>query len=223
MAIFGGTAGMVTMDDSRARFPTSPGLQITSSGYRIEGGPIGLVAGLNSVRIGDGTDAGAAFTTTIASALTGSGSLDKTDLGTLILTSESTYTGGTSVSFGTLQIGDGGTSGSIQGNINNNGTLIFNRTGTLALDGAITGLGHVRRIGTGTTTLSGSGSFMPSFDIQSGTVEADEQRQPRSEPVDLGPRCDPAQRRNAYRHRGGRHVRSRRYLRRQPEPARWQR
>ena len=47
--------------------------------------------------------------------------------GTTILTGDNTYTGGTTISAGTLQIGNGGTTG-ILGNVANNGTLVFNRS-----------------------------------------------------------------------------------------------
>ena len=43
--------------------------------------------------------------------------------GTTILTGNNTYTGGTTISAGTLQLGNGGTTGSIVGNVIDNGTL----------------------------------------------------------------------------------------------------
>ena len=61
-----------------------------------------------AIRVGDGTTPGAAFTARIGSVLSGPGGLDKTDGGTLILTAENTYAGGTRVSGGVLQLGDGG-------------------------------------------------------------------------------------------------------------------
>ena len=45
-----------------------------------------------------------------------------------MLTGANTYTGGTTISAGTLQIGNGGTTGSIAGNVTDNGTLVFNRS-----------------------------------------------------------------------------------------------
>jgi autotransporter-associated beta strand protein len=42
----------------------------------------------------------------------------------LILTGANIYTGGTTISAGTLQIGSGSTTGSIGGNVTNNATLV---------------------------------------------------------------------------------------------------
>src|SRR5258706_15945272 len=58
--------------------------------------------------------------------ISGSGSLAATGTSTLTLTGTNTYTGGTSIAAATLQIGNGGTTGSIVGNVTNNGTLAFN-------------------------------------------------------------------------------------------------
>ena len=73
--------------------------------------------------------------------------------GTVILTAANTYTGGTTISGGILQLGNGG---SITGPIVDNATLSFNRTdATLNLTGNITGTGSVVQAGSGSTvTLS---------------------------------------------------------------------
>ena len=65
------------------------------------------------------------------------GSLVKLGDGTLALTGASTFTGGTTVSGGTLRIGNGGTTGSIGGNVVNNGVLAFHRSNALTFTGAI--------------------------------------------------------------------------------------
>ena len=57
--------------------------------------------------------------------------------GTTILTAGSTYTGGTAISAGTLQLGNGETTGSIVGDVTNNGTLAFNRSDTVTFPGVI--------------------------------------------------------------------------------------
>ena len=70
--------------------------------------------------------------------------------GTEILTGANTYTGATTIAAGaTLQIGNGGTSGSIVSTVADNGTLIFNRSDAAALATVISGSGGVQQIGTG--------------------------------------------------------------------------
>jgi len=146
-------------------------MQFASNGYRIQGDAITLNAGANAIRVGDGSDAGAAFSATIASELSGAGTLQKTDLGTLVLTGANTYTGGTTISAGTLQLGDGGTAGSITGDVTNAGTLAFNRSDAPTFAGVISGGGVVRQSGLGTTTLTGAGSTAGSLEIEHGTLE----------------------------------------------------
>ena len=65
--------------------------------------------------------------------------------GTTILTANNTYTGGTTISAGTLQLGNGGTTGSIVGNVIDNGTLAFNRSDGDVFAGTISGTGAWRR------------------------------------------------------------------------------
>jgi fibronectin-binding autotransporter adhesin len=73
--------------------------------------------------------------------ISGSGSVDKTGAGTLIVTAANTHTGGTTVSAGTLQLGNGGSTGSITGNIANSGTVISKRSDDYTFDGVISGSG----------------------------------------------------------------------------------
>ncbi len=101
--------------------------------------------------------------------------LTKTDTGRLILAGSSSYSGGTTISEGTLQIGNDGATGNLgTGNVINNATLQFNRTGTLDVANAISGTGAVTvdcPIGAGTITLSGANSFSGTVDINSGALE----------------------------------------------------
>ena len=63
----------------------------------------------------------------------------------LILARANTYSGGTTISGGTLQVDDGGNSGTLgSGGISNNATLVFNRGDTgLIVSQAISGSGAV--------------------------------------------------------------------------------
>ncbi|MEI7864121.1 MAG: autotransporter-associated beta strand repeat-containing protein, partial [Chthoniobacterales bacterium] len=92
---------------------------------------------------------------TFAGALSGSGTLLKTNAGTLTLTGANTQSG-TTIGQGTLQIGNGGTTGSLAGVITNNGILAFNRSDNLTNSGTISGTGSLTKNGNGTLTLSGA-------------------------------------------------------------------
>lgn len=96
---------------------------------------------------------------TYAGVISGSGTLTKTGAGKLILTGDNTYTGNTVIDQGTLQIGNGGTTGSVAGNIINNGALVFHRAGTYAFPGTITGSGSVSFEGGGTVVFTDAGAY----------------------------------------------------------------
>jgi outer membrane autotransporter protein len=98
------------------------------------------------------------------------GSLVKVGTGTLTLTGANTYTGGTTINGGGLQLGDGGTSGSILGNVANNGALVFDRSDTMTFAGVISGSGAVSQIGSGTTILTADNPYTGGTTISAGTL-----------------------------------------------------
>lgn len=63
----------------------------------------------------------------------GTGALLKKGAGVLTLTGDNTYSGGTTISTGTLQIGDGSDKGWLQGNVVNDAVMVFNRGGQQAI------------------------------------------------------------------------------------------
>jgi autotransporter-associated beta strand protein len=97
---------------------------------------------------------------------------DPANGGTVILTANNSYSGGTSIDRGTLQLGNGGTSGSITGNVTDNGTLIFDRSDAVTFGGVISGTGTVQQNGTGTTVLAGTNTYSGGTNIASGTLVA---------------------------------------------------
>lgn len=101
------------------------------------------------------------FETTIAGAISGPGGFSKTGLGTLILTGSNTYSGTTTISAGVLQLGNGGTSGSIAGNVINNSLFAIHRSDTVTLGGVISGSGLLIQNGTGTTILTANNTYGP--------------------------------------------------------------
>ena len=90
--------------------------------------------------------------------------------GTTILTADNTYSGGTTITAGTLQLGNGGTSGSILGDVTDNGTLAFNRSDTVTFPGVISGSGSVSQVGSGTTVLTGNNSYGGATTVSAGAL-----------------------------------------------------
>src|SRR5690606_35927896 len=107
----------------------------------------------------------------IGSALGGIGSLTKMGAGTLTLTGANTYTGGTAIDDGTLQIGDGGTTGSIKGDVTNNAALIFNRSNLMLYQGNISGTGTVEKKGADWLILIGANTYTGGTTISEGTLQ----------------------------------------------------
>ncbi|EBD2223750.1 autotransporter outer membrane beta-barrel domain-containing protein [Salmonella enterica subsp. enterica serovar Lexington] len=95
-------------------------------------------------------------------------SLTKTGAGTLILNAENTYTGGTTISEGTLIATNVEALGT--GNVTDNATLEMNTGGDF--DNAISGSGQVVKSGDETLTLSGANSYTGGTTISGGTLVA---------------------------------------------------
>lgn len=113
-------------------------------------------------------------TWTLAGAIGGSGTVKQAGTGTVVLTGDNHYQGGTTISSGTLQLGDGGTSGSIAGNVLDNGTLAFDRSDNVVFDGKISGAGAITHIGAGSTDLTGdSSAFSGATTVSAGTLFVD--------------------------------------------------
>ena len=107
---------------------------------------------------------------TFAGAISGTGSLQQISSGTLMLTGNSSYTGGTTIGAGTLQVGNGGTTGSIAGHVVNNGTLVFSRSDDVSFAGNVTGSGGVQKQGAGSLTLTGANGYSGGTVIATGTL-----------------------------------------------------
>ncbi|MBC8095441.1 MAG: autotransporter-associated beta strand repeat-containing protein, partial [Akkermansiaceae bacterium] len=101
--------------------------------------------------------------------------LTKTTSGTVVLTANNTYSGGVLISGGTLQIGDGDSTGTPGGSgvvITNNSQLTFDRGAgsTLTISGPISGNGAVTKLGAGTVALTGANTYSGSTTISNGAI-----------------------------------------------------
>jgi outer membrane autotransporter protein len=109
--------------------------------------------------------------------------LNKYGTGMLTIAGSATYTGGTSIFGGALQLGTGGSSGSILGNVafcsdasnplcdaSTNKMLVFNRSDTYTFDGAISGRGQVVQFGSGKTILTAVNTYSGPTLVNAGTL-----------------------------------------------------
>nr|QWI66938.1 fibronectin-binding autotransporter adhesin ShdA [Salmonella enterica subsp. enterica] len=100
--------------------------------------------------------------------LFGSGSLVKTGTGELTLNGDNDYSGGTTISDGTLIANHADSLGS--GDIDNSGVL---KVGEGELENTLSGSGSLVKTGTGELTLSGDNSYSGGTTITGGTLIAD--------------------------------------------------
>ncbi|HEY4294117.1 autotransporter-associated beta strand repeat-containing protein [Luteibacter sp.] len=119
-----------------------------------------------TVRAGGGTVDTTGGDVVFTGGVDGNGTLTKTGDGTLTLTGPSTYTGGTVVDQGTLK----GDTGSLQGQIDNNGTVAFDQDGNGNFGGTIDGSGNVVKDGTGTVTFTDANHYDGATIVNDGTV-----------------------------------------------------
>ena len=118
------------------------------------------------------------FTNTISSVVTVSaggnfGTVEQSGGGTVTLTANNTYRGGTIIdNASTLQVGNGGASGGIgTGAVTDNGTLVFDLAGNLTFTNGITGAGGLVQIGSGTLDLTGLNTYSGSTTVSNGVLE----------------------------------------------------
>jgi autotransporter-associated beta strand protein len=167
VGVFTGTAGTITVVGTQA-FDT---LQFSTTGYVLNAGAGGQLqlAGLSGTGTIN-TDSGVVATINTPIVNGSSQSLAKVGGGTLVLTAANTYTGGTTISGGTLQLGNGGASGSIIGNVTDNAVFAINRSDLFTFGGVISGTGAFNQIGTGTTTLTNTNTYTGPTTVSAGTL-----------------------------------------------------
>lgn len=105
--------------------------------------------------------------------IAGTGALVKRGSGTLVVNTNNTYTGGTTIESGTLQLGNGGTTGSIVGSvaIGPDGKLTINKSGASDFNGTLSGSGIIDVNGAGVVTLANdSPLFTGTINLKAGKL-----------------------------------------------------
>lgn len=114
------------------------------------------------------------LTLTLSGILSGTeGKLTKAGVGTLILTGAHTYGGITTVSGGTLQVGNGGTVGSLgagAASVSADAFLTYNRSDAVTVATQLGGAGTVKFL-TGTYSLTNTGNNVSNMLLESGTLK----------------------------------------------------
>ena len=108
---------------------------------------------------------------TLGGQIDGPSGISKSGPGTMVIAGDIVYLGSTNVGAGTLQVGNGATSGAVFSPIINGGNLRFNRTDDVILNYEITGSGSVNFAGTGKTTLNVPNTFSGPTTITAGSIE----------------------------------------------------
>jgi autotransporter-associated beta strand protein len=127
-----------------------------------------VVLGAHGLVLNTASGASSAF----AGVISGSAGLTVNGAGIQILSGTNTYTGGTTIGSGaTLQIGAGNITGSITGDVVDNGTLRFYRLDKSTFANNISGSGGVVQGGIGTTILTGNNTYTGSTTISAGTLQ----------------------------------------------------
>ncbi|HGB3579223.1 TPA: fibronectin-binding autotransporter adhesin ShdA [Salmonella enterica subsp. enterica serovar Oslo] len=119
----------------------------------------GAVANSGVLQVGEGE---------LENTLSGSGSLVKTGTGELTLSGDNSYSGGTTITDGTLTADHADSLGS--GDIDNSGVL---QVGEGELENTLSGSGSLVKTGTGELTLSGDNTYSGGTTITGGTLTAD--------------------------------------------------
>ena len=170
----GGTVSVADLENGGNNSPLGAGYNINLGGAKLSytgsGSGSDRTVNLNANTTLEVTTAPA--TLTLSGSVNGTAGLTKTGSGTLALSGNSSYTGNTTISAGTLAVADPGVlgSGTYAGNITNNGALVYSSSQSQTWAGVLSGSGPLTQTGSGSLTLSGVNSYSANTTINGGTL-----------------------------------------------------
>jgi fibronectin-binding autotransporter adhesin len=182
-------AGAVNAFSSASAFTVASGATLDLAGFNQT---IGSLAGAGSVTLGAATltTNGDGSDTTFSGTISGSGRLVKVGGGTLTLSGNNSYLGGTIVSEGTLAVGSSRALGTgpltladgttLQAAANglalanamrlNGDATVDTQRNTMTLSGPISGTGGLDKIGSGTLMLTGASTYTGTTNVNEGVL-----------------------------------------------------
>ena len=174
--------------ETNGSLPSATNLSIPTAGAALDlDGAQQAVASLSgvagsSVYLGGGAlTVGNTGSTLFAGAISDSGGVSAGVGGSLILNGHgllelagnNSYSGSTTITAGTLQVGAGGNTGALgTGSVVDTSVLVFDRSDSYTLNNNISGAGSLYQIGSGTLNLAGANTFTGNLTINGGTLQA---------------------------------------------------
>jgi autotransporter-associated beta strand protein len=182
-------AGAVNAFSSASAFTVASGATLNLAGFNQT---IGSLAGAGSVTFGAATltTNGDGSDTTFSGTISGSGRLVKVGGGTLTLSGNNSYQGGTALNEGTLAVGSSRALGTgaltladgttlqaaadglaLANAVRLNGAVtVDTKSNTTTLSGPISGTGGLDKIGSGTLTLTGASTYTGTTNVNEGVL-----------------------------------------------------
>lgn len=136
--------------------------------------PVNITENVNPGRVVVNASKDYVFGSTTGAGIIGTGCLLKSNTGTLTIGSDNSYSGGTLIAGGAIQVGDGANLGGTPGAgpVTNNALLIFNRPDDVTFNYPISGTGRLVQRGYGTLSLGGANTYSGGTIISNyGTVQ----------------------------------------------------